>query len=518
MFLAPLIKKGVQQISRTKSKAIPACVGGWNAKNSLADMPEEDAIILDNYFPDGTKITQRQGFEEHATAMSGSVETLMVYSPTDGVQELFAANDGNIYDVSSSGNVGTAAVDSLTNDRWQYVNMGTSGGQFLICFNGADTPQTYDGTNWGSTTITGPTVANLIWGNVHQNRLWVGEKDSLIAHYGGTNSIGGAFASFPLYSVARLGGYIMGMATWTRDGGAGADDVAVFVTSEGEAIVYSGTDPSSVSTWSLIGVFRIGKPIGRRFFEKVGADVVLITEDGFLSLATMLGVDRSQSEKAAISDKINIAVNEAVSLYRSNFGWQTVIYPTAKMMIFNIPISSTESHQYVFNTITKAPCRFKGMNAACWAVANDKLYFGGHDGTVYLADSGLSDNEENIVGDVFPAFSYFGTPHLVKSFSLAEVVFEGDAKIVPAKQLNTDFRSPDYSAGETWIFFGEAATWDSDLWDVGVFGGGTDIFRSWQSVTGIGRSASLRIKTSTKQTRPSMVAINYIYKLGGFMR
>lgn len=89
---------------------------------------------------------------------------------------------------------------------------------------------------------------------------------------------------------------------------------------------------------------------------------------------------------------------------------------------------------------------------------------------------------------------------------------------MPSKQLNTDFRTPDYAGGETGLTFGDIALWDTALWDVGVWAGGTDIFRSWQSVSGIGRSASLRIKTSTKQTRPSVIAINYIYKLGGFLR
>lgn len=509
---------GKQQLSRTKSSAIPSCIGGWNTRDSLATMDETDAVVLDNYFPDGTKITQRQGYAEHVSGMSGSVETLMVYSPTTGEQKIFSANAGSFYDVTDIGVLGATTVSGMSSDRFQYVNMGTSGGQFMICFNGVDTPKIYDGSSWGDTTITGPTVESLIWGNVHQNRLWTGEKDSLVAYYGGVNSIGGSFTSFPLYSVARLGGYIMGMATWTRDGGSGSDDVAVFVTSEGEAIVYSGTDPSSASTWNLTGVFRIGKPIGRRFFEKVGADVILITEDGFLSMSTMLGVDRSQSEKASISDKINQTVNESVVSYRSNFGWQSIVYPSGKMMIFNIPISLTESHQYVFNTITKAACRFTGLNASCWAIANDKIYFGGHDGVVYRADYGLSDNGANIEGDVFPAFSYFGSPQIVKNFSMAEVVFEGDIKIVPSKQLNTDFNIPEFAASETEVSYGAAGIWAVSKWDSALWGGGDKIYRTWQSINGIGRSASLRIKTSTNKTRPSIVAINYIFKTGGFLR
>ena len=51
-----------------------------------------------------------------------------------------------IYDVSSSGAVGAAAVSGLTNARHQHTMFATSGGQFLVICNGADGVRTYDGT------------------------------------------------------------------------------------------------------------------------------------------------------------------------------------------------------------------------------------------------------------------------------------------------------------------------------------------------------------------------------------
>lgn len=507
-----------QSISRTKSRAIPACIGGWNKRDSLATMDEKDAVILDNYFPDGTKTTQRAGSRTYSTGMSGDVNSLMVYSPLDGVQEMYAANGQYIYDVTSTGAVGAAVASGYSSDKWQTANMGTAGGQFLLGFNGVDTPFLYNGTTWGNTTITGPTVTSLIWGTPHQNRLWVGEKDSLSVWYGGVNSIGGAFTEFPLYSVAKGGGYIAGMASWTRDGGDGVDDVAVFFTSEGEAIIYSGSDPSTSGLWALVGVFKIGRPIGRRFWVKSGGDIIVVTEDGFVSLARILGADRANQQKNSISDKINLAVNDAVASYKANFGWEATIYTAGKMMMFNIPISSTESHQYVFNLITNAACRFTGLNAISFAIKEDELFFSTHNGTVKQADTGISDDGVNIEGDVFPAFSYFGSPQLVKSFQLAEAVYEGDIEIIPSKQLNTDFNVPSFAASETEVVYGDSAVWDTSKWDDGIWGGGLKVFRRWKSAVGIGRSASLRIKTATNKTRPSIIAINYIYKDGGLLR
>lgn len=503
---------------KSVSKAMPAPVGGWNARDALANMKPEQAVILDNYFPEEARIRLRQGHTSHATGMSGNVDTLMVYTGITGTQKLFAANNGYIYNSTSAGAVGAADVSGLTSNRWQYVNIGTAGGQFLFCCNGSDTPKTYDGSSWADTTLTGPTVADLVWCNSHQTRLWIGEKNKLSAWYGGPNAITGGFTEFPFHGVATLGGYIMGMATWTRDGGSGSDDVAMFVTSQGEAIIYSGTDPSDASTWSLIGVFRIGKPIGRRFHIKAGADVILMTEDGFVSGSSILSTDRSQAENAAISAQINRAVNEAVRTSGSNFGWQPILYPRGTMLLFNIPISGTTSHQYVFNTLTKAPCRFIGQNANCWALFGDNLYFGGKDGVVYKADNGNSDNNSSIVGDVLPAFSYFGYPNNVKKFNLCEPVFEGEVSINPSISLHLDFRRPTTMVSSTSVGSGTGAVWDVDKWDVGLWGGGEEIYRSWRSVTGVGRAGSLRIKTSTTTTRPAIIAINYVYQTGGFLR
>ena len=223
-------------------------VGGLDARASLADMPDKNAVILENWFPGTDKVTVRRGHEEHATGMSGAVESLIEYVPLSGTGQLFAANNGSIYDVSSAGAVGAAVSTGHSSDRWQFAQIGTAAGQFVRCVNGSSTPLVYDGSTWATTpAITGPTVANLAWINVHQRRMWFGEKDSLSAWYLPVNSIGGAATEFSLAGVCKLGGYIMAMGTWSLDSGDGMNDVAVFLTSEGEAAVYTGTDPDRKS-------------------------------------------------------------------------------------------------------------------------------------------------------------------------------------------------------------------------------------------------------------------------------
>ena len=496
----------------SRSAALPAPVGGWDTREALADMPDKNAIILDNFFPSTDKVTLRKGHAEHATGMSGAVETLIKHVANSGTEKMFAVNDGNIYDVSSSGAVGAAVVTGLSNDRFQQALMSTGGGQYAFICNGADTPRTYDGTTWANSAISGPTIANLIWCNVYQNRLWVGEKDSLKAWYLGVDAVNGGATS--LNVPAKRGGYLMGMGTWTFDGdqGSAGDNAAVFLTSEGEAIVYKGSYPGA-SDWEYVGSYLRGKPIGRRCMIQAGGDLVMLLQDGLIP-ASALMLDRSQSDKGAISAQINKAVNDAVRDYSSLFGWEPFLYPAGTMLLLNVPQTSTTAHQYVFNTITGAPCRFKSINALCFALMGDDAYFGGSDGKVYKFDTGYDDNGNNIEGDALQAFSYFGSKGTVKAFKRVQPIFESNGDPEAALDLNVDFqvKNPTGVSGSTPT---SAGKWGIAKWGSGLWGTSKQIFKAWRGVRGYGRAASLRVRIDTKTVRPSWVATDYLYVPGG---
>ena len=497
------------------STALPPPVGGWDGRESLADMPEDHAVKMENWFPSTDTVDVRRGHTSHATGMSGNVETLVEYVPLSGVGELFAANGGAIYDVSSSGAVGAAVSSGHTNDRWQYANIGTAAGQFVRLVNGADTPLLYNGSTWATTAITGPTAANLVWINVHQKRMWVGEVNSLSAWYLPVNSVSGAATEFPLAGVFKMGGYIMSMGTWTRDSGDGMDDVAVFVTSEGEVAVYQGIDPSAAATWALIGVFRIGEPLGRRCMAKVGSDLVVMTQDGFVPLTRILTTDRSQSRMVALSDQISKPVNDVVRTYKSSFGWQPIVYPKGTYMVFNVPVTAS-TEQFVFNTITGAPCKFTGQDSLCWGLLNDGLYFGGKDGVVYWADNGTSDNGSNIAADCIQAFSYFGSPQMRKMFKLVEAIFQSEGNPNAAIDWNVDFNllNPTSTAEASPT---NAARWGISRWGIGTWGSAGQIYKGWRKVRGIGRAGSVRVRVNTNSSKPSWISTNVIFDKGGAM-
>lgn len=501
---------------RSYSTSTPAPTGGLNQRDALSDMKPDEASILENWFPEQGDVRVRRGHSSHATGLGASVESLMAWhSPSSS--KLFGAADDEIFDVTSSGAVGSAAVGSLTNGRWQHVNFGTSGGHFLIACNGADTPVTYNGSAWGTVGFTGSglTTSTLVHVNAHRQRLFFIETASTSFWYLDVNAITGTATEYPLYSFFKLGGYLMAMGTWTRDGGDGSDDMAVFLSSKGEAVVFYGSDPSTAADWFSVGTFRIGKPIGRRCMVKIGADLVIITEDGVVPMSRVLPTGRSDPN-AALTRKISEGFNDAVRNYGSLYGWQPILYPKGHMGVFNVPLSSTESFQYVVNTETGAWTKFTGLDAACWEVYADNLYFGGTDGSVYLADTGENDNGAFISTDARTAFHYFGKPAQLKQFRMLRPLIASVGDVNPAVAVNVDFADtqPAVSPG---LLVSPGTEWDAAYWDEADWGPSETIVSGWTAVGGLGYCAAIRFRTQTKAQGAKWFANDWVLEPAGMI-
>lgn len=494
-----------------KVKAISAPTGGWNAKDSLDQMKEDQAVILDNWFPKDGSVSLRKGYSSYATTLGGDVETLAEFH-AGATRKFIAAANGNIWDISSSG-AGSSLASGFSSNRWQWANF--NGKMCLV--NGNDAPQEYDGTTVGAMTVSGSglTVANLIGINVFKSRTYFWEDNSQDFWYSAVNTLGGALTKFPLSRVGQFGGNLMAMGTWTRDGGDGVDDLAVFYMSSGEAIIYQGSDPGTAADWALVGVFHIGAPLSIRGVVKVGPDLILMTKDGYFPLSKIINIGRG-SQKGAISDQINGAVSDAARDYASNYGWQAILYPKGNQLIFNVPVSTnTTYHQHVFNTLTGAPCRFKGMNARCWGLYNDALYFG-ESGVVYLADDGYDDNTAKIEGDALPAFTYLGSRARLKQVTAIQPVMSSEGDLPVAMQLAADFTTPTTPYQES-TYAANGAEWDVAVWDSADWTGGTAILKYWHSAGGIGMNFSTRIRVSTKAQPINWFSTNYMYKNGGLV-
>jgi hypothetical protein len=510
-----MMKPTRQRVSRTSSLQAPT--GGLNAKDPIANMKETEAVTLDNWFPTPSSVDVRNGMDSHVPT-ANPVETLCLYN--DGVAaKLFAVSNGSIYDVTSAGALPAASVSGLSNSRFQSINMGTAGGFFLLLVNGDDKMRVYTGSAWyadgTTTTVTGVDTADCIHINNFKNRVWLIEKDSFNAWYLPVSSIGGAANVLDLSGLFKLGGYLMAMANWTIDNASGIDDYAAFITSEGECALYKGTDPSSSTTWALVGTFRMGRPVGRRCFCKAGADVLVITTDGAFPLSKALLTDRSQMNLAA-TDNISTLFNGDIKNYGANFGWQPIIHPYGQKLIINVPTTEgADAHQYIMHTAHGAWTRFLGWDAICFEVVGDNLYYGASNG-VYQADIGNNDNGSEITAVAQQAFSYFGNKTGIKKWSMARCIFTSNGTINPAILMNVDFAenrttvAPSYTGGD-------GSLWDVSDWDTSSWEQGDAITRRWQSITGVGYAGGIRVVAQTKDITCKWQSTDFVYEYGAVL-
>lgn len=505
---------------------LPAPVGGWNAREALAAMAPTEAIELVNVFPDTSQCRVRGGSIKPRGVVRHS-ETLMVYARMTGEEELFAVGSdlgGQIvflepYTDTPSGVGLTTLVwmdgspyPGLESPYLIWTMFGDGTNNYLIAVNGTDPPIYYWGEEYpgfpgshafyvvqgtGSPALTGPTLSSLSYVNVYKGRLFFLQKNSLSFWYLAAGAAGGALTEFTLAAEAKRGGYLVAMGNWTRDAGDGQDDVAVFITSEGEALVYQGNNPASATTWAKVGTFFIGKPLGPRCLLQYGADLLVLTETGIFPLSTALQKGTVENQYA-LSYKIEPAFTEAARQYGQHRGWRMTHYPREHALIVNVPIRPHfEYEQYVMNTITKAWCRFTDWNAEDFAVVNSRLYFShtvGASGYVMEAWAGGHDFIQNAAdeldalayGHMWPiryrarqAFTNLRSSqrkHITAIRPVLQLTGEREIRV----GVDVDFRSTESSSVIRYVPSG--ACWDVARWDMATWPEEPTVFREMSTV------------------------------------
>lgn len=488
----------------------PAPIGGWNTRDDAGSMPPEDAELLVNWIPEANFLRQRRGckFQALAEVTSEPITSIIEYKSESKSLPLYCTRSSITTYLAG---VQTSLGISFASGEWVGVNFNNSMG----LFNGSDAPLQYNGASTVSAlSISGPADASrLVDAHVHRGRVYYVERDVCGFWYGAADTLGGALEFFPLSRVARQGGNLLTIKSWTVDGGEGPDDYAVFIMDTGEVIVYQGNDPGRAATWGIVGRYTIAKPIGRRCCAQIGAQIAVVTTQDIVFLPEAF------KGPSPLPSKLSGAIKEAAEQFSTLPGWHVVYYQAGPWIIINVPTGPASSEQFIVN-LKGASTKFKGWNTRAFGVVGGSLFFGGlsqsSPGQVFKADTGPMDvldaggAQTSITSQSWQAPSNLGQslPKTVVDYR-PRLQSEGDLTIESG--LAYDFGPSDFNQSVSQS--SEGTPWNTSEWETSDWSTENFNKQEWLTGGGDGTYVQLRMTTSAPRQTLKWFKTDYRYRL-----
>src|SRR6056300_463535 len=503
------------QQPQVQSRSYPPPIRGLVTNEAMITQGQGIARLIDNFRVTQETIEPRGGSNWRvSTTSSAAVKQLFAYTAA-GSEKYFAAAATTVApstDATADETVLTADITGQTSGVYSWVNNTTSGGTYLTIVNGDDSPQIYSGSTWQAITgvsspiaITGVTTSDLSYVWLYRNRQFFIEGGTLSAWYLGTNSVGGAATEIPLASVFNRGGSLLFGATLSSDSGDGMDDRCVFVTTEGEAAIYHGGDPSSSTDWSLDGVYDIGKPLGAHAHERVSGDLLVATTTGLIPLRAAIQHDASMLAGHALTRPIEGDWRLQVLSGGAAVDWRVIVWDEKnELIVAPVTANAPATFLWVMNLTTNAWYRWTGWEASAIAVFGDGLHFGGTDGKVYEGDVGGQDAGSTFVCRLALAFDELDIPGSYKTAHGVQARWMHQFPINPQHSVAADnvIDFPVPPAVASAVTNNAGSLWDVALWDVALWASGNDPldyvnWRRWTQSGKQGRNLAIQAQVTS---------------------
>lgn len=522
-------KAAAAQVSQLANTPPPT--GGLNLRDPISEMSPLDALVLDNFIPRQQGVELRKGWRVFVDAEEGITEYKSVFSynaanPEDS--KLFAAANGDIYDITDGTSTLSQAATGSTTDLWWTTQYATTSGVYLLAVSPTAGYWTYDSVNgWvDRTALTVGLPSNVRTVAVWKERIWFTcEEDADVYYMRQVNAIQGHADPFPMGSVLRNGGSISALINWTIDSGFSVDDFLVVVGTEGDIGVWEGTDPSDATAFRLKGVWYIG-PVPKYgvYFTPFGGDVMILSQQGLIPMSKLIS---GQYNEAILNNlpasKIQPVLGPLIAELQDEESWNVFLAPKESILVIKLPPNVYGVYQqYVMNTITGAWATFSNMNMVSTAMLGGQLYFSDDQGRVCKGLFGNYDaadingaNGTAIQGDVQGAFNSFGTPAQLKKFQMVRPIFLSMTGPSVLLQLNTQYALNNVSGSPNFNNYGEGS-WDNSNWNEAFFAGGINTYQAWVGVFGLGYYGSVRMKVRGLPGT-TFTSMHVMSELGGVM-
>ena len=437
---------------------------------------------------------------------------------------------------STAYTVDARALDSADRSRWKCAIDHTSPGSGTFAADRAANPSRWTREVASDTIshITGPAGTPVenghglthVW--KYRNRLFFIQGGTMTAWCLPVNAIGGELIMIPLSGSAKKGGSLLFGSSWSIDAGDGIDDKCVFVTDQGEVLVFTGTDPTSSTNWRQEGRYDISRPLGKNAHVQLGGDVLIATVDGIVPLSAAIQKDVSALSLSAITYNIEPMWTREFRT-KDAFPWSLVKWDEGDALFVTFPGGKTYNTQTtgVSNLHTGAWCRYVGWDAMCFMRMRGSLFFGTQDGKIMQAEStGFDDTHWDET-----ALKYTGRPYVCRlvggwemfqvppnqvTWFQARAAFFSSAREPFEPQLSAtvdyEFRippppnaGPDPGVLEVW----DQGLWDDARWDQAGAGVAPVRNTMWVSIGETGYSHAPICQVSIgQQVRPDVELIS----------
>lgn len=328
---------------------------------------------------------------------------------------------------------------------------------------------------------------------VWKSRVWFVERDTAHAWYLDVGSLYGAATRFDFGAKFRAGGYLVGLWSWTGDGGAGMDDYLVAVSSGADIVVYEGTDPANAATFGIKGVWFGGAvPAGRQIATDFGGDMLLLCAQGVLPLSKLVIGN-------VIFDRSQYATSKITNLFAGTFaqrasarGWFIRVHPGDNTLIVNTPdAGEVYGSQLAMSLATRGWSQYQGVPMVSAAVWRGKLYFGTPDGRVCVND-GYVDNASldgsfsptNIEWSGLTTFQEMGSARK-KRIAIIRPIYRSAIPVASQAEPRYDFDITGIAAPPA-LDTGAVGIWDAARWNQAVWASEPTAVSRYVGATGIG--------------------------------
>ncbi len=524
------------QQQNIQSATLPAPTAGIDSISNLYGMDPRSAIATTNIDATFAGLKVRPGHAEYANGFLGNgVQTLLPFKGAmdDGSEDrLFCADSDGLYDISASTTTPVQDIEWLSKPsaagRCSFSQATNDGGaHFLLVADEANGLQVYTESTglWTVPSITGPAAGALgiVFVMSWKNRIWYIEKNSTSAWYSDVGTFFGTLTEFNFGSRFRYGGILAALYDWTLDSGEGPDDYLVAVSSGGDVIVYAGTDPSSSSTFGIIGLWFIGAmPFGRRIGNLYGGDLLLLSTYGLVSLGAIVsGVDPFSLE-ASLSWKIQADVARLMRRQKDAFGWEIKIHPSISRLVIGTPQEASQPYvQFVYDLNLKAWSIWTGQPILTSEEYKAEFYSGATEDKVWKITGTVDDVTlaapvpKQIDWQLLTSYNDFEQPERFKKVHFIRPIFITES--VPSYNVEARYDydlaplpTPVSAAG------GTLGIWDTGLWDTAVWGG--ELVPAQPPVGSSGQGKTVAIALHGKsQVDTILIAIGVMWSDGGLL-